>query len=114
MQQRNDISLMGNLMEKGGNGGERLFIVAVQNGRQQGVQVLSLSFRQARKQRGGRQPFQKCRNRKGIEHKVAEPDIRGRGRLAEEFDRLQQVIDKPSSGVIRKGPVTVGQYKAAA
>ena len=44
-------------MEKGGNGGERLLIVAVQNRRQQGVQVLSLGFRQARKQRGGRQPI---------------------------------------------------------
>src|SRR5690606_32523877 len=37
----------------------------------------------------------------------------GKLRLAEEFDRLQQVIDKPSSGLIRKGPVTVEQHKAA-
>ncbi len=183
-------------MEKGGNGCERLFIIAVQNGRQQGVQVLSLGFRQSRKQRGGSQPFQKSRNRKGIEHKVAEPDIRRRARLAveavkcvdpylganmpafkqdanrsgklhqfrllkgaddnrltqvkrrgdpaeihraviplrqhalsngedacvfvrklrlaEEFDRLQQVIDKPSSGLIRKGTFTVEQHKTAA
>lgn len=182
-------------MEKGGNGCERLFIIAVQNGRQQGVQVLSLGFRQPRKQRGGSQPFQKRRNRKGIEHKVAEPDIRGRARLAvkvvkcfdpyfganmpalkqdanrpgklhqfrllkgaddnrltqvkrrgdpakihraviplrqhalsngedacvfvgklrlaEKFDRLQQVIDKPSSSLIRKGSVTVEQHKTA-
>lgn len=186
---------MGNLMEKGGNGGECLFIVAVQNGRQQGVQVASLGFRQSCKQRGGRQPFQKRRNRKRIEHKVAEPDIRrrkrlavkavkcvdpyfganmpalkqdanrpgklrqfrllkgaddhrltqvkrrgdpaeihravipmrqhalsngedacvfvGKLRLAEEFDRLQQIIDKPSSGLIRKGTVTVEQNKTA-
>lgn len=81
---KNDISLVGHLMEKGGNGCERLFIIAVQNGRQQGVQVLSLGFRQSRKQRGGSQPFQKSRNRKGIEHKVAEPDIRRRARLAVE------------------------------
>lgn len=38
----------------------------------------------------------------------------GKLRLAEEFDRLQQVIDKPSSGFIRKGPVIVEQHKAAA
>ena len=182
-------------MEKGGNGGKRLLIVTVQNGRKQGVQVSSLGFRQPRKQRGGRQPFQKRRNRKGIEHKVAEPDIRrrawlavkavkcvdpylganmpalkqdanrpgklhqfrllkgaddnrltqvkrrgdsaeiyravvplrqnalsngenarvfvGKLRLAEEFDRLQQVIDKPSSCLIRKGSVAVEQHKTS-
>lgn len=71
-------------MEKGGNGGEVLFIIAVQNSLQQGVQVLSLGFRQSRKQRGGSQPFQKRRNRKGIEHKVAEPDVRRQARLAVE------------------------------
>jgi hypothetical protein len=58
-------------MEKGGNSCEGLLIIAVQNGRQQGVQVASLGFRLSCKQRGGRQPFQKSRNRKGIKLRIS-------------------------------------------